>query len=198
MTKFASLLVALLLCTTPVHADPAPAYRASLLYTYAMWYGSGAGFNNRRDFGAHYTSDYPGGFDVSWVQYANGEASGLTLFGGHSSHLSDLNDVGDAVGWSTNDPQGSAAHPIALLNRSLIQLDADGQPIVYADAISNHQQIAGTVRTPGGSLHGALIEHGGFHDLGTLGGDKSYASARQRTDSRQRANGARRVAFLPL
>ena len=107
--------------------------------------------------------------------YSQGSFTDLVLPGDTSSVATAINDHGDVVGSSS--PSG------AFLYRggTMIGLDALGCSGCAPTDISENRKVVGSTTLASGERHAFLWSHGAMHDLGTLGGNSSEATAVNRT-----------------
>ncbi|MEQ2007766.1 MAG: hypothetical protein ABMA26_13300 [Limisphaerales bacterium] len=92
---------------------------------------------------------------------------------------SDLNELGDTVGWSRLPQAGGRQVDRAVLwqKGNHIELGTFGGANSRAFGINERVDIAGTAQTTNGAFHAFLWRQGKLEDLGTLGGRNSYGHA---------------------
>jgi probable HAF family extracellular repeat protein len=98
---------------------------------------------------------------------------------GTLTFASDLNEQGDAVGWSRLPQAGGRFVDRAILwqKGQHIELGTLGGTNSRAFAINERVDITGTAQTTNGMFHAFLWRQGKLEDLGTLGGRNSYGHA---------------------
>lgn len=177
LPQCATAVLLSLSCMSSLAQVPSPPqYKSQVLQQYdrAGAYISVGAINNRGDIVRGYTSD-SGFASFSSLVYAAGGGAGTTLPGAFESGLYDINDRGDVVGWSFGPPPDQIRHPVVNINSVKTQLDANGNQILSASGINNHQQVAGTLTAPDGTRRGYIYQGGNYLVLGTLGGANSDA-----------------------
>lgn len=92
---------------------------------------------------------------------------------------SDLNEAGDAVGWSRPAQTGGRQADRAVLwqKGKHIELGTLGGANSRAFGINDRADITGTAQTTNGAFHAFLWRLGKLEDIGTLGGRNSYGHA---------------------
>ena len=92
---------------------------------------------------------------------------------------SDLNEAGDAVGWSRPvQANGQQSDRAVLWQKGRhIELGTFGGMSSRAFGINERTEITGTAQTANGAFHAFLWRQGKFEDIGTLGGRNSYGHA---------------------
>jgi len=98
---------------------------------------------------------------------------------GTLTFASDVNDLGDTVGWSRlPQPRGGQVERAVLWQKgNHIELGTFGGANSRAFGINERAEITGTAQTTNGAFHAFLWRQGKLHDLGTLGGRNSYGHA---------------------
>lgn len=98
---------------------------------------------------------------------------------GMLTFANDVNDQGDAVGWSrvAQAPGRQVDRAVLWQKGRHIELGTLGGPGSRAYGINERADITGTAQTTNGAFHAFLWRQGKFEDLGTLGGTNSYGHA---------------------
>lgn len=92
---------------------------------------------------------------------------------------SDVNDLGDTVGWSRL-PQAGGRHverAVLWQRGQHIELGTFGGANARAFGLNERVEITGAAQTTNGAFHAFLWRQGKLQDLGTLGGRNSYGHA---------------------
>lgn len=130
-----------------------------------------------------------GGFDRAFV-YSGGSLADLGTLGGASSRAYGINDAGQIVGQSDD---GSYARAFLYQSGSMSALIAPDSTSGSATAINAAGRLVGQMTDASGAER-AFLYDGMFHDLGTLGGNRSGSLALNDVDvvvgyARQGASG---------
>lgn len=98
---------------------------------------------------------------------------------GTPTFASDLNELGDTVGWSRLVLAGGRQVDRAVLwqRGKQIELGTFGGANSRAFGINERVDITGTAQTTNGAFHAFLWRQGKLEDLGTLGGRNSFGHA---------------------
>jgi probable HAF family extracellular repeat protein len=98
---------------------------------------------------------------------------------GTLTFASDVNDLGDTVGWSRLPQANGRQVERAVLwqKGNHIELGTLGGATSRAFGINERAEITGAAQTTNGAFHAFLWRQGKLHDLGTLGGRNSYGHA---------------------
>ncbi|MEN9572896.1 MAG: hypothetical protein RL514_751 [Verrucomicrobiota bacterium] len=98
---------------------------------------------------------------------------------GTLTFASDVNEVGDTVGWSRLVLAGGrqVEHAVLWQQGHHIELGTFGGANSRAFGINERVDITGTAQTTNGAFHAFLWRQGKLEDLGTLGGRNSFGHA---------------------